>query len=165
MKKEITLKPDISSAKAPEAKLKKAKKTNYHWPFDLEPHRIKKPLGLALILMITLLVSNPINAQVNAEQGLTISGTVTDEDGPLLGVNIIQKGVDVGTTTDENGKYTFPKLLQPDDVLIFTYLGYETQEIKINNSTTKLDVVLVIDSIVMRGALEVDTPYKSKRSH
>lgn len=163
MKNKITKKPGSFSAKPLNEKRRKTKKVNYHWPFDLEPKSIKKSLGLALILIITVLVSNSINAQVNSNQGLSISGTVTDEDLSLLGVNIIQKGAEVGTTTDENGNFTFPNPLQPNDVLIFTYLGYETQEVVITKNTTRLDVVMVIDSIVMRGALEVDTPYKSKR--
>ena len=111
------------------------------------------------------MISKPIHAQVNSNQGLSISGTVTDVEGPLLGVNIIQKGAEEGTTTNKNGTFTFPKALQPNDVLVFTYLGYETQEITITPNTTNLEVRMVIDSIVMRGALEVNTPYKSKRTH
>ena len=164
MKKQKILKSDNSCDKSHELKQKKTKKSNYHWPFDLEPKNVKKSIGFALIFIVTVIVSNPINAQVNSSQGLSIRGTVTDEDGPLLGVNIIQKGAEIGTTTDENGKFSFPKPLKPNDVLVFTYLGYETQEISITKETTNLNVVLVIDSIVMRGALEIDTSYKSKRT-
>jgi hypothetical protein len=125
-------------------------------------------LGFAVVLLITMLFSNPLHAQVNitnTNQGLTVSGKVSDEERPLLGVNIIQKGAEVGTTTDKNGTFTFPKALQPNDILVFTYLGYETQEISITKNTTRLEVVMLIDSIVMGGALAVDQPYKSKRSH
>ncbi|WP_223032753.1 carboxypeptidase-like regulatory domain-containing protein [Hanstruepera marina] len=164
MKKQVTLPQKPSSKNKLDTKRKNTPKTNYHWPFDLEPKRIKKSFGFAVLLLITVLASHSTLAQVKVNQGLSISGTVTDNEGPLLGVNIIQKGAEVGTSTDSKGQFTFPKALQPNDVLVFTYLGYETQEITITNNTTQLDVVLVIDSIAIRGALEVDTPYKSKRT-
>ncbi|WP_250433170.1 carboxypeptidase-like regulatory domain-containing protein [Hanstruepera flava] len=164
MKKQVTLPQKPSSENKLDTKQKKTQKTNYHWPFDLETKHLKKSFGFAILLLITVLASHSTHAQVQSNQGLSISGTVTDNEGPLLGVNIILKGAEVGTTTDNNGNFTFPKALKPNDVLVFTYLGYETQEITITQNTTRLNVVMVIDSIAIRGALEVDTPYKSKRT-
>lgn len=168
MKTKLTLKQENLDKKQSNLNRKKSIKANYHWPFDLEPTTLKKPFRFVVILFITILASNPIIAQVqkaDTSQGLTVKGTVIDEDSPLLGVNIIHKGTEVGTTTDLNGDFIFPKALKPDDILIFSYLGYETQEVVITKNTTILKVILTLDAVVMGGALEVDKPYKSKRSH
>lgn len=62
-----------------------------------------------------------------------ISGRVTSQDGEtLVGANIILKGTTIGTTTDVSGNFTFD-VPDPDGVLIFSYIGYISQEIPINN--------------------------------
>ena len=74
----------------------------------------------------------------------TISGKVTGEDGEaLLGVTILVKGTTSGTTTDLNGIY---QLNAPDDadVLVFSYTGYETTEVNIDDRSV-IDVVLKQD--------------------
>ncbi|MEZ4900611.1 MAG: carboxypeptidase-like regulatory domain-containing protein [Spirosomataceae bacterium] len=66
---------------------------------------------------------------------LIISGTVTDENGGgLPGVSILIKGTQRGTVTDPNGKY---KIDVPDEsaVLVFSYVGYLSQEIVVGNKT------------------------------
>ena len=65
----------------------------------------------------------------------TITGTVTDVEGnPLIGVNVLIKDSDLGTSTDLDGKF---ELSIPDTAktLIFSYIGYENLEININNQT------------------------------
>lgn len=60
-----------------------------------------------------------------------ISGKVTDENGAELpGVNVLVKGTDIGTITDVNGNFS---LKAPDDasVLVFSYVGYITEEVEI----------------------------------
>ena len=71
----------------------------------------------------------------NILQERTITGTVTDTAGqPLLGVNVIVKGTTTGAATDFDGNY---KLTLPDDAetLVFSYVGFETKEVVIGNST------------------------------
>uniref|UniRef100_UPI0040490B1A carboxypeptidase-like regulatory domain-containing protein n=1 Tax=Flavobacterium sp. TaxID=239 RepID=UPI0040490B1A len=63
----------------------------------------------------------------------TITGTVTDSNGTLLGVTILIKGKASGTLTDENGRFSIN--VNPSDVLVFSYLGYKTVEITIANQT------------------------------
>ena len=67
---------------------------------------------------------------------IIISGTVIDEEGGLSlpGVNIIVKGTNMGTTTDVDGKYTIT-VPGDNDVLIFSFIGYVTQEVAIGNQT------------------------------
>jgi len=62
-------------------------------------------------------------------QQIQVSGKVTDEKGLLLpGVTVLIKGTSKGTVTDFEGSYTIT-VPNPENVLLFSYLGYETQEI------------------------------------
>ncbi len=71
----------------------------------------------------------------------TITGTVTSETGEgLPGVSIVAKGSNRGTTSDANGRY---QLTVEDQAitLVFSFVGYATQEISIGSRTT-IDVTL-----------------------
>lgn len=87
------------------------------------------------------------------EQQKEISGTVTDIDGiPLPGAAILVKGTDNGTTTDFDGKYSIT-ISESATILVVSYMGFETQEIEINDQsvinikllseTSSLDEVIV----------------------
>ena len=60
-------------------------------------------------------------------QNVTVSGTVTSDGIPLNGVNVIVKGTSNGQITDLDGNYSITAL--PTDTLVFSYLGFVTQEI------------------------------------
>ncbi|MCR9228402.1 MAG: SusC/RagA family TonB-linked outer membrane protein, partial [Flavobacteriaceae bacterium] len=65
-----------------------------------------------------------------------VSGTVTDQAGtPIPGVTVMVKGTTLGTATDFDGNYqiTVPS---PDHVLVFTSVGYDTQEITVGQRTS-----------------------------
>ncbi len=75
----------------------------------------------------------------------TVSGMMKDENGePLIGGSVMSKDGKRGAVTDVDGKYTL-KLLPSDEVLVFSYFTYETQEVKIGGRA-KIDVVMVPDS-------------------
>lgn len=85
-----------------------------------------------------------------------VSGTVTDEtDGlTIIGANILVKGSNAGTTTDLDGRYELDAP-GPDAVLVFTYIGFRTVEIPVDNRT-RIDVVMqveasLLDEIVVVG--------------
>jgi TonB-dependent starch-binding outer membrane protein SusC len=66
---------------------------------------------------------------------INITGQVTDETGsPLPGVNIIEKGTSNGTTSDATGNYRLT--VDEKATLIFSFIGYLTQEVQVNNQTT-----------------------------
>ena len=65
----------------------------------------------------------------------TISGTVTDGQLPIPGVNILVQGTSNGTTTDFDGVYTLNNVPE-DAVLVFSFVGYATQEIPVNGRQT-----------------------------
>lgn len=69
-----------------------------------------------------------------------VTGTVTDSSGmPLPGVNVVERGTDKGTITDFDGKFTINA--DPQGVLIFSYIGFETQEVSIAGRST-LEVIM-----------------------
>lgn len=83
--------------------------------------------------------SSLLNIQDYAE--FVITGTVTSETGEALpGVNILLKGTNQGSTTDSNGSYSIT-LSDGDGTLVFSFIGYTTVELPINNRS-KIDVSL-----------------------
>ncbi|HHC78241.1 MAG TPA: TonB-dependent receptor [Flavobacteriia bacterium] len=75
----------------------------------------------------------------------TITGTVTDESGPLPGVSVIIKGTTTGTETDFDGKYSIKATT--GDILVFSFVGMTSQEKTIGVSNT-INVVLTADNIL-----------------
>ena len=69
--------------------------------------------------ILTLLLA--LVVQISFAQEKTISGTVSDESGPLPGVTILKKGTTQGTETDFDGKYTINA--NTGDVLIFSFMN------------------------------------------
>lgn len=72
----------------------------------------------------------------------TVKGKVTEATGgtALPGVGVIIKGTTVGTATDFDGNYTLEKV-KPSDVLVFSYVGFNTQSITVGNNST-INIVL-----------------------
>jgi TonB-linked SusC/RagA family outer membrane protein len=64
----------------------------------------------------------------------TISGTVTDQDNmPLPGASVVIKGTATGVATDFDGNFSIEA--SSDDILLVSYVGYETQEVPIAGQT------------------------------
>lgn len=76
-------------------------------------------------------------------QETTVSGTISDAEGLLPGVNILEKGTTNGVTTDFDGNYTIT--VASNAVLVFSYIGYQTQEIPVAGQTT-INVSLQADA-------------------
>jgi len=69
-------------------------------------------------------------------QQVVVTGKVTGEDGnPLPGVNIVIKGTIQGSITDSDGNYSI-EVGDPNATLVFSFIGYKTQELAVNNQTT-----------------------------
>jgi TonB-linked SusC/RagA family outer membrane protein len=80
-----------------------------------------------------------------SEAAATISGKVTDEaDQPLPGVNILVKGTTNGTTSDSNGDFTL-NVDGEGSVLIFSFIGYTSQEVPVSANQTTINVKLAQD--------------------
>ena len=67
----------------------------------------------------------------------TISGKVLEKDTntPLIGVSVLVKGTNTGTTTDFDGNYSLANIGN-NDILEFSYIGYSTKEILVGDQTT-----------------------------
>lgn len=97
-------------------------------------------------------------AKVQATQSnkITVSGTVLDKttNDPLIGVSVVVKGVaNAGTITDMNGKFTL-KLPYAEAPLVFSYLGYQPQEI-VPGAKKELTVLLQEDTKALQEVVVV----------
>ncbi|MDL2282102.1 TonB-dependent receptor [Parabacteroides sp. OttesenSCG-928-G06] len=83
-----------------------------------------------------------------AKAQITVTGTVTDETNePVIGANISLKGTTTGGTTDFNGHYSI-NVPNQNAVIVFSYLGYATQEITVG-ARTILNVQMKEDSKIL----------------
>ncbi|MGB6150532.1 MAG: TonB-dependent receptor, partial [Pricia sp.] len=63
--------------------------------------------------------------------GQTVTGTISDSDGPLPGANVVVKGTTNGTTADFDGNYVIDNV-PAGAILVFTYIGYTKKEIVVD---------------------------------
>ncbi|WP_163379851.1 SusC/RagA family TonB-linked outer membrane protein [Cyclobacterium sp. SYSU L10401] len=86
---------------------------------------------------------NKVSANVETLVEITISGVVKDEEGePLPGATVSVQGTSTGTVTDLDGSYS---LTVPDDaVLVFSYIGYDSQTVTVGNQTT-INITMSMD--------------------
>ncbi|MBO0948324.1 SusC/RagA family TonB-linked outer membrane protein [Fibrella forsythiae] len=80
-------------------------------------------------------------------QARRVSGRVTGPDGGIPGINVVIKGTSTGTSTDANGGYTL-NLRGNSDVLIYSGIGFKSQELTVGNRTS-IDVTLAEDASVL----------------
>jgi len=92
----------------------------------------------------------------------TITGTVSDNAGPLPMVNVAVKGTNISAQTDINGEYT---LLDAgvNPTLVFTYMGYVTQEI-VANGQSVVNAVLAADAEQLNDVIVTGYSSQQKRS-
>ncbi|MBJ2172779.1 TonB-dependent receptor [Aureibaculum sp. A20] len=74
-----------------------------------------------------------------------VTGTVTDDSGPLPGVSVIIKGSSTGTETDFDGNYTIQA--STGDVLVFSFVGMATTEKKVGSAST-INLVMKSDNLL-----------------
>lgn len=108
---------------------------------------MKNKLLKKLILPVFLLFGSFIYAQ-------SVTGVVSDASGTLPGVNVLIKGTTTGTQTDFDGKYTLDNV-SSDAVIVYSYLGYKTQEITVNGQSVinvlMEEDVAQLDEIIIIG--------------
>lgn len=92
-----------------------------------------------MALLVCMLASLGLSAQP-----VTVTGTITDaSDGyPLIAVSVMVKGTANGVMSDIDGRYSITTTM--GSTLVFSYVGFQTQEIKVSKST--IDVVLQEDA-------------------
>ncbi len=84
----------------------------------------------------------------------SVSGTVSDANGPLPGANVIVKGTSHGVTTDIDGNYTIDDV-PSDAILQFSFVGYVAQEINVGGrsviNVTMVEEANQLEEVVVVG--------------
>jgi iron complex outermembrane receptor protein len=102
-----------------------------------------------------IVVMKSSSGKLQDEKEITLTGKVTDASGASLpGVSVLLKGTYNGTITSADGKYTLTNI-PPDGIVIFSYVGMNTQEIMVGGRTV-IDIVMTettigIDEVVTIG--------------
>lgn len=103
---------------------------------DESPRRLSR-VGVCLSVLLLCFAGLVALSSSAQAQELEVSGRVTEAetDEPLPGVNVIVQETTIGTTTNPDGVYS---LEVPSDTstLVFSFVGYETQEIPVEGRTT-----------------------------
>ncbi|WP_299617141.1 SusC/RagA family TonB-linked outer membrane protein [uncultured Tenacibaculum sp.] len=104
--------------------------------------------------ILTLLLA--LVVQISFAQDRTISGTVSDESGPLPGVSVLKKGTTSGTETDFDGKYSIKA--KTGDVIVFSFVGMKTVE-RVVGSSNSINVSMesdnLLEEVIVEGAYDI----------
>ncbi|WP_435138316.1 SusC/RagA family TonB-linked outer membrane protein [Formosa sp. A9] len=104
---------------------------------------MKNLIGNPLAILLFLLITFSGFAQ-NSTDRKEITGSVLDNNGmPVLGVNIVEKGVSNGVVTDFDGNYSIT--VKSDAILVFSYVGLKTVEHSVEGKS-RIDVTLQEDT-------------------
>nr|WP_321452979.1 TonB-dependent receptor [uncultured Carboxylicivirga sp.] len=93
-----------------------------------------------------------INVLAFAQQK-TITGTISDQSGPIPGVSILIKGTTSGTITNIDGQYMLDA--EVGQTLVISFIGYQEQEKQITAAESKIDFVLVEDNIALNEVVAI----------
>lgn len=115
--------------------------------------------GLLFMASVSMLAADvvPVMDELKIEsvnqKGRTITVTVLDEHGELIGANVIVKGTTIGNVTDMNGMVTLHDV-PANAVLEVSYIGYRSQEVQVKNQT-QIRVVLAEDTQALKEIVVV----------
>jgi TonB-linked SusC/RagA family outer membrane protein len=147
-------------------RLKKVDKNTYVILVEkkIESRLLLEEKDVRELTMASPTASSELIARLSNTNGLTslekqaidksVSGTITSESGEKLpGVNVVVKGTQRGSTSNENGNFV---ISVPDDntVLTFSFIGYEKHEVVIGNQTA-INVVLKTDNMSLSEVVVV----------
>ncbi|MEQ9441779.1 MAG: TonB-dependent receptor [Cyclobacteriaceae bacterium] len=160
--REVYILPKVSNSSVGEIMQIIESETEYSFSYYQGEINLKKPLSINrkrhsvydLLVDVSAQtglsfrqINNVINVKIkekdNETEGveiiktaLTVTGRVSDANGEYLpGVNVLVKGSSLGTVTDVQGSYNI-NVPNEDDVLVFSSIGYTTQEVPVNGRTT-----------------------------
>ena len=89
-----------------------------------------------------------------------ITGTVVDAQGPVIGASVMEKGTTNGTVTDFDGNFALN--VNPGATIVISYIGYETQEIKVGNQSN-INITLNEDDAVLEEVVVVGYGVQKKK--
>jgi len=115
---------------------------------------VRKKVSAILIILLTtagVMQATPtmnepdgIDFAAIQQAGITVRGVVSDDSGPLPGVNILEKGTTNGTSSNANGDFSLTNVAS-NATLVVSFIGYTTQEIAVSGRTT-IDIRLIEDT-------------------
>ncbi|MFC2116794.1 SusC/RagA family TonB-linked outer membrane protein [Bacteroidota bacterium] len=116
----------------------------------------KKKIRLPVMLLLAWFLCVPVLPGYSNSSFLQerVTGTITDEDGePLMGATIVIKSnPSVGGISDVAGNFSLE--VNSGDVLVFSFIGMETQEVRITNQRV-LSIVLKMDATELSEVMVV----------
>ena len=89
-----------------------------------------------------------------------ITGTVVDAQGPVIGASVVEKGSSNGVITDFDGNFSLN--VNPGATIVVSYVGYETQEIKVGNQSN-FNVTLKEDDALLEEVVVVGYGVQKKK--
>ncbi len=114
-------------------------------------------LGMAICWTTPMWAEGSAESNANAlnvaQQSSVLTGVVSDQGGPLIGVTVVEKGTTRGAITDADGRYTLTGLRKGAKIVVsfvgyktqeFTYNGQHTLNIKLTSDAQNLDEVMVV---------------------
>lgn len=123
----------------------------------------QKQIGVLVVALLTGVITiDPVIAATNkahpdvpvhAAVARKITGKVTTgaDNTPMPGVNVVIKGTQTGTTTDGNGRFSLD-ITADNTVLIFSYIGYKTEEVVVGNRTV-IDLTMTESAETLQEAV------------
>ena len=88
-----------------------------------------------LLKVLSIMLFSMIFALQAKAQDITVTGTVNDNFGPVIGASVLVKGTTNGCITDLDGKFTLSNV-SAKGTLVVSFVGYQTQEIPVKGQTT-----------------------------
>ena len=104
-------------------------------------------------LMVALfIISSFLSANSSIAQSTNISGIVKDieTNEPLAGVNVVVKGLVIGTISDSNGEFELKVNQSPPMTLVFSFVGYASQEFNISEANS-VDLAIALEEQTILG--------------
>ena len=109
-----------------------------------------------------ILTPSDVTSPTMTMQQQKITGTVSDKNGPIPGVNVVVTGTTQGTMTDILGKYTI-EVPKGSKSLSFSFIGMEPQEITIG-TLTQIDVIMAESAIGLDEVVVIGYGTQTKKS-
>jgi len=110
-----------------------------------------------LSLCLLALLSTGLFAQERV-----IKGTVTSEDGPLIGASVVEKGTSNGTITDIDGNFQLLLAGENTKTIVASFVGFQSREVTLSSAQTQIEVMLEVDYASLEEVVVVGYGTKKK---
>ena len=81
-------------------------------------------------------------------QTTTVTGTVSDSEGPLIGATVLVKGTQNAASTDYDGNFSLKNVNPAKDVLVVRYVGFDNKEVPLKGQTN-VDILMEANATMM----------------